>query len=68
MLLSAAVAVGEFMTQEERDKKIELALARSRAAIEKADAFIRWFDREAPVQEARTEQAFRELREAMRRR
>lgn len=56
------------MTKEEFDKKLELELARSRAAIEKADAFIRWFDREAPIHEARTERAFRELRESVRRR
>lgn len=56
------------MTKEEFDKELELELARSRAAIEKADAFIRWFDREAPIHEARTEQAFRELRESVRRR
>lgn len=56
------------VTREELDKKIELTLAESRAAIEKADAFLRWFDREAPIQEAKTEQAFRELRESVRRR
>jgi len=56
------------MTQEELNKKIELELARSRAAIEKADAFIRWLNREAPIHEARTERAFRELREQARRR
>jgi hypothetical protein len=56
------------MTQEERDKKIELVLARSRAAIEKADAFSRWFNREAPIQEARMERGFRELAEQARRR
>ena len=56
------------MTQEELDKKIELTLAENRAAIEKADAFFRWFNREAPIQKARTERAFRELRESVRRR
>ena len=56
------------MTREELDKKIEVTLAENQAAIERADAFIRWFDREAPIQTAKTEQAFRELREALRRR
>lgn len=56
------------MTQEELDRKIELTLAENHAAIEKADAFFRWFNRERPVQEVRTEQAFRELRESVRRR
>jgi len=56
------------MTQEELDRKIDKTLAENRAAIEKADAFIRWFKREAPIHEARTERAFRELRESIRRR
>jgi hypothetical protein len=56
------------MTSKERDKKIDLVLAETRAALEKADAFKRWFDREAPIHEARTERVFRELREAVRRR
>lgn len=56
------------MTREELDKKIERTLAENRAAIEKADAFFRWFDREAPIHEVRTERAFRELRESLRRR
>jgi len=56
------------MTKEELDKKIDRRLAESRAAIERADAFFRWFDREVPIHEARTEQAFRELRESIRRR
>jgi hypothetical protein len=56
------------MTQEELDEKIDKTLAENRAAIEKADAFIRWFNREAPIHEARTERAFRELRESIRRR
>lgn len=56
------------VTQEERKKKIELLQAQNRAAIEKADAFLRWYDREAPIHRARTERVFRELREAVRRR
>jgi len=56
------------VTQEELDKKIELTLAESRAAIEKAEAFSRWFRREAPIREAGTDRVFRELREAVRRR
>lgn len=56
------------MTREELDRKIELTLAENRAALEKADAYFRWFDREAPIHEARTERAFRELREQARRR
>jgi hypothetical protein len=56
------------VTREELDKKIELTLAENRAAIEKAEAFSRWFRREAPIREAETERVFRELREAARRR
>lgn len=56
------------MTREELERKIELTLAQSRAAIEKSEAFSRWFDREAPIHEARTERVFRELRESARRR
>lgn len=56
------------MTKEELDKKIDRRLAETRTVIEKADAFSRWFDREAAVHEVRTEQAFRELRESLRRR
>ncbi|MGN6216959.1 MAG: hypothetical protein ACTHN7_08385 [Solirubrobacterales bacterium] len=56
------------MTREELDKKIERTLAENRAAIEKADAFFRKLRREAPIHEARTERAFRELREQIRRR
>jgi len=56
------------MTREELNEKIRVEQTRSRAAIEKADAFLRWFDREAPIQEAKTRQAFRELRESVRRR
>ena len=50
------------------NKKIEATLAENRAALEKADAFFRWLDREVPIHEARTEQVFRELRESVRRR
>ncbi|HEX5982583.1 MAG TPA: hypothetical protein VFY69_00095 [Solirubrobacterales bacterium] len=56
------------MTREELDKKIEITLAENRAALEKADAWFRWFDREAPIHEERTKRVFRELREAVRRR
>lgn len=56
------------MTREELDRKIELTLAENRAAIEKADALLRKFRREAPIHEARTERAFRELRKQMRHR
>ena len=56
------------MNQEELNKKIDQTLAENRAAIEKADAFFRWFDREAPIYEARMEWAFRELRKSIRRR
>lgn len=56
------------MTREELDKKIEITLAENRAAIEKADAYFRWLNREAPIHEARMERAFRELREQARRR
>jgi hypothetical protein len=50
------------MTQEELDKKIEETRAANRAAIERADAFFRWFDREVPVQEMKTELAFQRPR------
>jgi hypothetical protein len=56
------------MTREEMNKEIDRRLAESRAVIEKADAYFRWFDREAPIHEIRTERAFRELRECLRRR
>ena len=56
------------MTREELNKKIDQTLAENRAVIERADAFFRWFDREAPIHEVRTERAFRELREFIRRR
>jgi hypothetical protein len=50
------------------DKRIESTLAENRAVLEKAEVFNRWFAREAPIHEARTEQVFRELRESVRRR
>jgi len=56
------------VTREELDKKIEVTLAENRAALEKSNAFRRWFRREAPIREAETERVFRELREAVRRR
>jgi hypothetical protein len=56
------------MTREELDRKIEETLAGNRAALKKADAYFRWFNREVPVHEARTERVFRELRESVRRR
>lgn len=56
------------MTREELDKKVELTLAKNRAAIEKSEAFSRWFKREVPIREAETERAFRELRRALQRR
>lgn len=56
------------MTQEELDKKIELTLAENRAAIERADAFFREFNRLAAIHTVRTERVFRELRESVRRR
>jgi hypothetical protein len=68
MLLSVYRGGGGSVTREELDKEIELVLAENRAAIEKADAFTRWFDREAPIREVETERAFRELRESVRRR
>lgn len=55
------------MTRDELNEKIDRTLAESRAAIEKADAFSRWLDREIPIHEARTERVFRELREEARR-
>lgn len=56
------------MTREELDKKIELALAQNRAAIEKADAFIREFDRLAAIHNVTTDRLLEDLREAARRR
>jgi hypothetical protein len=56
------------MTQEELDKKIASTLAENRAVLEKADAFFRWFDREAPIRTVTTALALRKLREASRRR
>lgn len=59
---------GSAVTREELKKRIELEQALNRAALEKADAFFRWFDREVPIHEARTERVFRELSESVRRR
>jgi hypothetical protein len=56
------------MTREEMKKEIELVRAENRAAIEKADASIREFNRLAPIHAVRTERVFRELRESVRRR
>jgi hypothetical protein len=56
------------MTREELDRKIEATLAENRAVLERAEAFSRWFEREAPIRAARMERAFRELRESIRRR
>jgi len=56
------------MTRDELDRKVERTLAEGRAAVAKADAFLRRLDREIPIHEVRTERAFRELREAVRRR
>lgn len=56
------------MTREELDKKIELTLAENRAAIERADAFFRKFNRLAAIHAVKTERVFRELREEARRR
>jgi hypothetical protein len=52
------------MTRDELKKEIELVQAENRAAIEKADASIREFNRLAPIHAVRTERVFRELREA----
>jgi hypothetical protein len=56
------------MTREELDKKIETTRAENRAALEKADAFIREFNRLASIHAVRTERVFRELHDAARRR
>lgn len=56
------------MTQDELKEKIKLELAQTDVALERADAFLRWLDREVPIHEARTERVLRELRESVRRR
>lgn len=56
------------MTQDELKKKIELELARNRAAVERSEAFSREFGQFAAIHTVRMEQAFRELRESVRRR
>jgi hypothetical protein len=56
------------MQKEQLDKEIESIQAENRAAIERADASIREFNRLAPIHAVRTERIFRELREAARRR
>ncbi|HXQ89113.1 MAG TPA: hypothetical protein VN733_05680 [Solirubrobacterales bacterium] len=56
------------MTREELDKKAELIQAQNRAALERAAAHTREFERLALIHTIRTEQAFRDLREAIRRR
>lgn len=55
------------MTREEIDKKIEMAMAENRAAIEESDAHFREFRRLAAIHTVRTERVFRELREEARR-
>jgi hypothetical protein len=52
------------VTRQELDQKIERTRAENRAALERADAFIRWFDREAPIHTVTTALAFQRLREA----
>jgi len=56
------------MTREELDKEIELTLAQNRAAIERSRSRSREFDRFVAIHTLKTEQALRELREALRRR
>jgi len=55
------------MTREELAKRIELTQEQNRAAIEKADAFIREFDRLAAIHNASTDRLLRKLRRAARR-
>ncbi len=54
------------MTREELNKRIDLELAQSRAAIEKADAFFREFDRLAAIHIVTTNRLLRKLRAARR--
>ena len=56
------------MTREELDREIEVTLARNRAALERADAHTREFERLAVIHTITTERAFRRLRESLRRR
>ena len=56
------------MSRKELEKKIKRTRAENKAALEKADAFIREFNRLAPIHAVKTERVFRELREAARRR
>jgi hypothetical protein len=56
------------MTRKQLDREIELVRAENQAAIERADASIREFNRLAPIYAVKTERAFRQLREAARRR
>lgn len=56
------------MDREDLEKQIEIMKAENRVALEKANAVIRKFDREAPIRAITTELAFRRLREAARRR
>ena len=56
------------MTQEELDKKIELTLAENRAALERADAHFRKYDRLIAIHTVTTDRLLEDLREAGRRR
>lgn len=56
------------MTREELKKKIEVQRELNRLAIERADARIREFDREAAIHTVTTERLLQDLREAVRRR
>lgn len=56
------------MNRAKLEKEIEIMQAENRAAIEKANAVIQKFDREAPIRTVTTALAFQRLREAARRR
>lgn len=67
MLLSVSKE-DQAMTQEELDKKIELTLAENRAALERADAHFRKYDRLIAIHTVTTDRLLEDLREAGRRR
>jgi hypothetical protein len=56
------------MTREELDKKVEATLAQNRAALERAEAHLREFDRLAAIHTVTTDRLLKDLREEAARR
>jgi hypothetical protein len=62
------ISEGKLSQAEDEIKKIALEQARNRAAIEKADAFIRELGRLVAIHTVTTDRLLEDLREAARRR